>query len=137
VKPTSPRSELKPVLAVLAAAVVLLVALFPVARHVDETTDRQRPMYEDLARVEWLQYQAMQSTGSAVPLDVEDGETVTIGEAEFRASPGVRVVVEVPGPDQFCAVVSNRFGDESARSCFDPEAPPSDPGGAATFVAAG
>ncbi|GAA1477348.1 hypothetical protein GCM10009623_17940 [Nocardioides aestuarii] len=108
------------------AIVVPLLALLPVARHADEVLDRQRPMYDDLVHVEWLEYQALRDTGSAVEIDVE-GEAVAIGDAEFQPSDGVRIVVEVPAPEQFCVQVSNSFGDSSARSCFDPADPPRDP----------
>ena len=111
---------------VVLAVVVPLLALLPVARNADEVLDRKRPMYDDLARVEWLEYQALRDTGSAVPIDVEGGP-VAIGDTEFEPSDGVRVVVEVPGPEQFCVEVSNSFGDSSGRSCYDPADPPKDP----------
>jgi hypothetical protein len=112
---------------IVLAVVAPLLALLPVARNVDESIDRQRPMYEDLARVEWLEYQALLDTGSAVPVDVGGGETVVIGDEEFRPSSGVQVVVEVSSPDQFCAQAVNEHGDRSSRWCYDPADPPADP----------
>lgn len=127
--PTAPTSKSDKVLFAIAAGVVVLIAAcLPLAQRLDDLTDRTRPMYDDRDTMEWLQYQSVTDTGSAVPLELGEGESVRIADEVFTPSPGVTVVVRIPAPGSYCIRVSNQHGDVSQWACLDEENPPTDPG---------
>ena len=113
--------------AIALGVLALIAACLPWAQRLDEATDRKRPMYEDRATMEWLQYRSLTTTGRTVPLDLDDGASARVAGEEFAPSEGVSVVVRAPEPDSYCVQVSNQHGDRSDWACLDPENPPTDP----------
>ena len=112
---------------VTAGVMLLTAGCLPLAQHLDSSADRTRPMYADLAEMEWLQYQTLLQTGAAVPLKVADGQEVELAGEVFTASPGVTVTVRTPHPGDYCVRVRNDQGDVSRWHCLDEERPPADP----------
>jgi hypothetical protein len=99
-------------------AFVLLLLCVPLALSLDESIDRNRPMYSDLSRMTSLQDASLAVTGSVVPVELSGGESAMIGEAEFVASDGVSVVVRgVEGDTAYCITTSNEYGDQSQEHC--------------------
>jgi len=114
------------------SAVVLgLVAAFavatPVAIELDARIDRTRPMYDDRARMEWLQYQSVLTTGRGVALDLVAGESADVAGEQFAPSAGVSVEVRVEVVDRPCVRAGNDHGDVTEWACLDLESPPVDP----------
>ena len=116
-----------PARAAALGVVALFVVATPVALELDSRIDRTRPMYDDRARMEWLQYQSVLTTGRGVPLDLEAGESADVAGEQFAPSPGVRIEVRVEVPDRPCVRASNDHGDVSKWACVDPASPPVDP----------
>jgi hypothetical protein len=113
--------------AVLVGVAALFVLAFPVALAVDSHLDRTRPMYDDRAEMEWLQYQSVLSTGQARPLAVGPGESTEVAGEQFTPSAGVSVVVRAEEPDRPCVQASNEHGDVTEWACVDLDHPPVDP----------
>lgn len=100
------------------AAFVLLLACLPLALRLDESIDRDRPMYTDLSRMATLQNASLVTTGAVVPVELSGGETAEIGEQEFVASEGVSiVVVGVDGDTGYCISVSNEYDASKDDYC--------------------
>jgi hypothetical protein len=113
--------------AIAVGALALVAACLPAAQRLDDATDRQRPMYDDRATMEWLQYRSLTTTGRVVPLELDNGASAQVAGEEFAPSEGVTVGVRVPEPDSHCVQVSNQDGDVSDWACVDPDKPPCDP----------
>ena len=113
--------------AVMAGVAALFVVAFPVAVEVDARLDRTRPMYDDRAEMEWLQYQSVLSTGQGRALALAPGESAEVAGEPFAPSAGVRIVVRAEEPDRPCVQASNDHGDVSEWACVDLEDPPVDP----------
>ena len=112
---------------IAAGVVLLMAACIPLAQRLDDQTDRTRPMYADRESMEWLQYQSVTDTGSAVAVELSAGESERIAGEVFTASDGVTVVVRTPDAGSYCVQVSNQYGDVSEWACLDEENPPPDP----------
>ncbi len=97
---------------------VLMLACVPLVLMLDDSIDEDRPMYEDLLRMETYQAKHIDNEGQPVEATVSDGETVDIGVDEFEASAGVTVVVRATGDASFCVTVSNDLGEKAER-CSD------------------
>jgi hypothetical protein len=113
--------------AVFAGLAVLFVAAFPVAVEIDDRVDRTRPMFDDRARMEWLQYQSVLSTGQGRALELAPGQSTEVAGEPFAPSAGVSVVVRVEELDRPCVRASNDHGDVTEWACVDVEDPPVDP----------
>jgi inner membrane protein involved in colicin E2 resistance len=101
---------------------LLLVALYPVAAMVDERSDRQRDLYNDVASMIDLQKKAVVAKGQAVPVTVAPDSTVKVGGTKFTSSPGVEIVVELRD-DGFCVRGNNTVGDVTRWQCVMPGEP--------------
>ena len=113
--------------AVFAGLAALFVAEFPVAVEIDDRVDRTRPMFDDRARMEWLQYQSVLTTGQGRALELAPGQSTEVAGEPFTPSSGVGVVVRVEEPDRPCVRASNDHGDVTEWACVDLEDPPVDP----------
>ena len=113
--------------AVFAGLAVLFVAAFPVAVEIDDRVDRTRPMFDDRARMEWLQYQSVLTTGRGVALDLVAGESADVAGEQFAPSAGVSIEVRVEVVDRPCVRAGNDHGDVTEWACLDLESPPVDP----------
>lgn len=96
---------------------VVMLACLPVAMMLDDGIDRDRPMYQDMLRMQGLQGQQVASGAAPVAVEVADGEAVEVAGQEFIASPGVTVVVRVVDADSYCIRVRNDRGQESSERC--------------------
>jgi hypothetical protein len=100
------------------AAFVLLLACLPLALRVDEGIDQDRPMYADMARMAGLQDASLVATGTVVPVELSEGESVMVGEQEFVASDGVSLAVRsVEDGTAYCITASNDHGVEAQERC--------------------
>jgi hypothetical protein len=111
---------------VVVVALVVLAALYPVARLVDAHYDRQRPLYEDIAEMAWLQYLYYSAEGKAYPTEVSGGQSVTIGDQTFAVNPGVELKV-IATPDGWCISGHDDLGNESGDFCYPGDENPGDP----------
>lgn len=100
------------------AAFVLLLACLPLALRLDQGIDQDRPMYTDMARMAELQDDNLVATGTVVPVEVSEGESVMVGEQEFVASDGVSLAVRaVDDGTAYCIAASNDHGVEAQERC--------------------
>lgn len=113
--------------AVVLGVVAAFAVATPVVLELDARVDRTRPMYDDRAAMEWLQYQSVVSTGQGQALDLRDGESAVVAGEEFTPSAGVSVEVRAEDADRPCVRVSNDHGDVSEWACLDLASPPIDP----------
>jgi hypothetical protein len=125
--PTSGPRWANPTSAVVLGVAALFAVATPVAIELDSRIDRTRPMYDDRAQMEWLQYQSVLSTGQGVALDLAAGESADVAGEQFVPSAGVSIEVRLEAPDRPCVRVSNDDGDVSEWACVDPASPPVDP----------
>jgi hypothetical protein len=103
---------------ITAAAFVLLLACLPLALRLDDSIDRNRPMYDDLSRMALMQDANLLANGTVVPVELSGGESVMVGEQEFVASDGVSVVVRgVDDDTAYCITTSNQYGEQSQEHC--------------------
>lgn len=103
---------------ITAAAFVLLLACLPLALRLDDSIDRNRPMYDDLSRMSLMQDANLLANGTVVPVELSGGESVMVGEQEFVASDGVSVVVRgVDDDTAYCITTSNQYGEQSQEHC--------------------
>ncbi|WP_457208281.1 hypothetical protein [Nocardioides sp. P5_C9_2] len=100
------------------ATLLLLLAALPLVLRLDESIDRNRPMYSDLSRMTLLQDASLLDTGKVVPVQLSAGESATIGAVDFVASDGVSIVVRGhDGDTAYCITVRNEHGAESDQHC--------------------
>ena len=116
----------------IAGALVAMAALFPLARLLDDQTDRQRPMYRDVLTMAWLQYDHLRQGGGVEPVQLSGGESTTVDGQSFTTSPGVTVRVKA-SDGGYCVKGWDQFGDATAWKCGDGETRPS-PLGALTYL---
>ena len=103
---------------ITAAAFVLLLACLPLALRLDDSIDRNRPMYDDLSRMALMQDANLLANGTVVPVELSGGESAMVGEQEFVASEGVSVVVRgVDDDTAYCITASNQHGEQSQEHC--------------------
>lgn len=95
---------------------VVMVACLPLVWMLDGNTDENRPMYQDMLRMEQMQ-NALVVNEPPVEATVSDGRSVVIGAQEFTASAGVTVVVRATGSDSFCVSASNDLGERAEERC--------------------
>lgn len=105
------------VIIVFAAAVVLVLACLPVARHFDRQVDSKRPMYLDRLDVAKLQGENIKQHGDPVPLTVSSGESVSIAGSDYSPSSGVTITVKALD-DGFCIRANNSIGDDIGWRCW-------------------
>lgn len=105
----------------------LVVACWPLARALDRSVDRTRPLFHDREVMAWLQHQEVRDGGSPVAITVREDEEVEIGGETFTPSTGVTVEVTVDEDGKFCVRASNDHGDATSWTCPDEENPPRDP----------
>lgn len=121
------RRATDPAIVIALGVALLLAALVPLALRVDAQLDRSRPMYDDRVRMEWLQYQSVVGSGSAVPGTVSGEQSLDVAGVQFRASAGVTVEVQATDPTRPCVRASNDDGDITEWACLDADDPPTDP----------
>jgi hypothetical protein len=92
----------------------------------DERHDRKRPMYVDLATVEWLEYQHIKLSGQPLALRLDHRQTATVGGHQFGPAQGDTVEVTVDG-EKYCVRVRNRHGDSTGWHCDDGQQDPGKP----------
>ena len=107
---------------VVATAFALALAFLPLADLLDEGMDRKRPLYEDVRRMDDLQYHQMKQTGEPLELTLREGETVEIGGRRFGPGRGITLTVSVDDSG-YCIKGTNHHGD-STRHCNDGETDP-------------
>ncbi len=105
-----------------------LCACIPLTQAIDHSIDRKRAMYDDLAVMQWLQYQEVVNTGSAIPLRLSNDRSMSVAGTEFTPAAGVTVVVRSSEPDTYCVRATNDDGDATRWACLDKENPPANPG---------
>lgn len=99
-------------------AFLLLLGCLPLALRLDDSIDRDRPMYTDMASMAVLQDTNLAATGRVVPVDLSGGESARIGEAEFVASEGVSIAVRGLDDDTaYCITASNQYGVQAQEQC--------------------
>lgn len=95
----------------------VMLACLPLVFLMDDNTDENRPMYEDMLRMETMQIALIANDERPVATTVSDGESVKVGSKEFVASPGVTVVVRATDKDSFCVSASNDLGKQGQERC--------------------
>lgn len=96
---------------------VVMLACLPLVWMLDGNTDEDRPMYQDMLRMESMQRLLVANEERPVATTVSDGETARIGGQDFVASPGVTVVVRATDADSFCVSASNDLGAQGLERC--------------------
>lgn len=107
-------------------ALLVLAALYPLARVVDAHYDRQRPLYDDIAEMAWLQYLHYQAQGEAYPVEVSGGQSVQLGGTTYSVNPGVVIVVTATD-DGYCITGHDDIGNEAGNFCWPGDVDPGNP----------
>lgn len=94
---------------------VVMLACVPLVLMLDNNIDEDRPMYQDLLRMQTYQSDHIFNGGSLVETTVADGETVEVGAKPFEASAGVTIVVRATDSDTWCVTASNDLGEKAER----------------------
>lgn len=94
---------------------LVMLACAPLVLMLDDNIDEDRPMYQDLLRMQTFQVAHIVNDGLPVEGTVSDGEKVTVGANEFVASPGVTIVVRATDGTTFCVTASNDLGEKAER----------------------
>jgi hypothetical protein len=111
---------------VVGVALLILAALYPVARLVDAHDDGKRPLYDNIAQMAWLQYLYYQQRDEAYPVEVSSGQSVTIGDQTYTVNPGVVLVVTATDGG-WCITGHDDVGNEAGDFCYDGDVNPGDP----------
>ena len=111
---------------VVGLCLLVLAALYPVARVVDAHYDRQRPLYDDIAEMAWLQYLYYSAEGEAYPTEVSAGQSVTIGDTTYEVNPGVELTVTAT-TGGWCITGHDDIGNEAGEFCYDGDVDPGNP----------
>lgn len=98
---------------------VAMLACLPLVRMLDADLDEDRPLFQDIARMQDYQVAHLANDGRPVEATVSDGQSVMVGSKEFVASPGVTVVVRATDTTSFCVSGSNDQGVTSQEHCSD------------------
>lgn len=96
---------------------VVMLACLPLVFMMDADHDEDRPMYQDMLRMENMQNALVANDQRPVPATVSDGESVTVGAKDFVASAGVTVVVRATDKNSFCVSASNDLGMTVEEQC--------------------
>lgn len=94
---------------------VVMLACLPLVWMLDADIDEDRPMYQDMLRMQNLQALNVVNEGRPEDVTATDGEAVKVGASEFTASPGVTVVVRAVDENSFCVSASNDLGERAER----------------------
>lgn len=94
---------------------LVMLACLPLVLMLDDNIDEDRPMYQDLLRMQNFQTVHIANDGRPVETTVADGEKVKVGAEEFEASSGVTVVVRATDRNSFCVTASNDLGEKAER----------------------
>lgn len=94
---------------------VVMLACLPLVWMLDADIDEDRPMYQDMLRMQNLQALNVVNEGRPEDVTATDGEAVKVGASEFTASPGVTVVVRAVDENSFCVSASNDLGEKAER----------------------
>jgi hypothetical protein len=98
---------------------VVMLACLPLVWMLDDDLDEDRPMYQDMLRMQTYQAEHIDNDGAPVEATVSDGESIEVGAEEFIASPGVTVVVRATDKDSFCVSASNDLGEKASERCSE------------------
>ena len=96
---------------------IVLLACLPLVRMLDANIDEDRPMFQDMLRMQTFQALHIANDGRPVEATVTDGEKIDVGAKEFIASPGVTIVVRATGKTSYCVSASNDLGAKAAERC--------------------
>jgi hypothetical protein len=110
---------------VIGVALLVLAALFPAARAIDAHFDSKRPFYDDVSEMAWIQYNYYQLQGEAYPIEVQSGQSVTVGDQTYAVSPGVELAVRAT-EDGWCIKGHDDHGN-SGDWCFAGDVDPGNP----------
>ncbi|WP_157953231.1 hypothetical protein [Nocardioides allogilvus] len=94
---------------------VVMLACLPLVWMLDADIDEDRPMYQDMLRMQNLQALNVVNEGRPEDVTATDDEVVKVGGSEFTASPGVTVVVRAVDENSFCVSASNDLGEKAER----------------------
>lgn len=106
---------------VVAAVLALLAALYAGAAALDERTDRQRPMYDDVLAVAQQEWEHARLTGAPLAFSLREGGTQVLGGTQVRLSPGTTSIDVLVDGAGYCVSASNVHGDATGPLCFDGE----------------
>lgn len=112
-QPSKPGDRL-PLLITIGVFLVMLACL-PLMLMLDGNIDEDRPMYEDLFRMQTYEAAHVANVGKPVETTVSDGEKVKVGGNTFTASPGVTIVVKAIDKNSFCVTATNDLGEKAER----------------------
>lgn len=98
---------------------LLALACLPLAWMADGSLEKDRPMYQDILRMQG--FQALHVADGAAPIEatVADGESVEVGTQVFTPSSGVTVVVRTREDGTYCVSASNERGEKSGEHCSE------------------
>lgn len=94
---------------------LVMLACVPLVLMLDDNIDEDRPMYQDLLRMQNYQAVHIANDGRPVEATVSDGEKVKVGAETFTASAGVTIVVSATDSNSFCVTASNDVGENAER----------------------
>ena len=114
----STRGDRLPLLIAIGGFVVMLACL-PLVMMLDDNVDEDRPMFQDMLRMQDFQALHIANGGRPVETTVSDGAGVEVGAQEFIASRGVTVVVRATDQDSFCVSASNDLGEKAPERCSE------------------
>ncbi|GAB2886397.1 hypothetical protein [Nocardioides pacificus] len=115
---TAPHTD-KGFLLALVGAFALLAALTPLAMMLDDRTDRDRPMYEDVNLMMERQARHVVLYGEGEPVSLDPGESVTVADKDFTTSDGVRLRVVVGDRKGYCVSAENEHGKSTGWQCSE------------------
>ncbi|WP_310530025.1 hypothetical protein [Nocardioides sp.] len=96
---------------------VVMVAFLPLVWMLDRGLEDDRPMYQDMLRMQTYQAAHIANGGRPVEATVSDGGSVKVGSNDFVASPGVALVVRAVDGNSYCISASNADGLKSPEHC--------------------
>ncbi len=99
---------------ITSGVLVLMLAGLPLALSMDDSLDRERPMYQDMLTMQNLQN--LQLAGSEPPIaaKLSSGDVLEIAGTQFATSPGVSMVVTVEDAS-YCISARNDHGHSAER----------------------
>jgi hypothetical protein len=96
---------------------VVLLACLPLVWMLDGNIDEDRPMYQDMLRMQNFQAIHVANDGRPVETTVSDGQKVDVGAQVFVASPGVTIVVRAIDKNSYCVSASNDHDEKASERC--------------------
>ena len=110
---------------VIGVALLVLAALYPIARVVDAHDDSKRPLFDDVGEMAWIQYNYFQAKGEAYPIEVQGGQSFTVADQTYAVNPGVELVVRATD-DGWCIKGRDDLGN-SGDWCYQGDVNPGNP----------